>query len=210
MKFRNVDRKRLAIVVAAVIIMGFCLSLLNHTNFGTDPCSCMNLGISSRIGLTLGTWQAILNCIMLVVVILFARNQIGWGTIANMFLVGYSFDFFTFLWNRIIPQSTWENMTVRILVTVPVLFVFILVAAIYMAVDLGTAPYDAIPFLIAEKLDKIPFRVVRIIWDVTACVIGVSLGSILGIVTVIMAFTLGPVISWVGENIVKKYMFAEE
>ncbi len=56
MKFWHVDKKRLAFVVLAVIVMGFCLSLLNRTGFGTDPCTCMNLGISKTIGWTLGTW----------------------------------------------------------------------------------------------------------------------------------------------------------
>ena len=207
MKFRNVEKKRLVFVVLAVIMMGFCLSFLNCTGFGTDPCTCMNLGISETIGWTLGTWQATLNCIMLVIVFLFARNQIGWGTIANMFLVGYSFDFFSWLWNILLPANFFEGMAVRVLVTVPALVVFVFAAAAYMAVELGTAPYDAIPFLIAEKGKRIPFRVVRICWDMAACAIGVFLGSTLGVVTVIMALTLGPVITWVKEHIIEKYLF---
>lgn len=207
MKFRNVEKKRLIFVVLAVIMMGFCLSFLNRTGFGTDPCTCMNLGISGAIGWTLGTWQAVFNCLLLVIVLLLARNQIGWGTIANMFLVGYSFDFFSWLWKLLLPADFFDGMVVRIVITIPALAAFIFAAAAYMAADLGTAPYDAIPFLIAEKEKKVPFRVVRICWDVAVCAIGVSLGSTLGVVTIIMAFTLGPVITWVKEHLVEKYLF---
>lgn len=207
MKFRHVDKKRLAFVVLAVIVMGFCLSLLNRTGFGTDPCTCMNLGISKTIGWTLGTWQAVFNCLLLIVVIVSAREQIGWGTVANMFLVGYSFDFFSWLIEKLIPAELFCSMAVRVLITIPSLIVFIFAAAAYMTVELGTAPYDAVPFLIAERLGKIPFRAVRICWDVAACAIGFMLGSTLGIVTVVMALTLGPVITWVKEHIMEKYLF---
>ena len=67
MKFRNVDKRRLVIVVAAVIMMGFALSFLNRTNLGTDPCTMFNLGMSRILGLSLGTWQAIFNSFLFVI-----------------------------------------------------------------------------------------------------------------------------------------------
>lgn len=206
MQFGKVEPKKLILVVIAVIMMGFSLSFLNQTNLGTDPYTVLNLGIASKIGLSLGNSQAIFNCALLVIVFLFDKSQIGWGTIANMFLVGYSFDFFTWLNGLWIPESIYSTMTGRILVMIPSLLVFILVAATYMAVQLGTSPYDAVPFIISTKLKKVPFRVIRIFWDILACTIGVLLDSRLGVVTIVMAFALGPVITWVKVNIVEKYL----
>lgn len=207
MQFRNVDKKKLILVVLSVIIMGFSLSFLNKTNLGTDPCTMFNLGISSNIGISLGTWQALFNCVLFLFVLAFDRSQIGWGTLANMFLVGYSFDFFTWLNGLWIPDVIYAGMTARILITIPALFVFIIAASTYMAVQLGTSPYDALPFIIASRVKKIPFKVIRIIWDVVICVTGYLLGSTLGIVSVIMAFALGPVISWVRKKLVVLFGF---
>ena len=61
MKFKNVDKRRLVIVVCAVIMMGLALSFLNRTNLGTDPCTMFNLGMSRLLGISLGTWQALFN-----------------------------------------------------------------------------------------------------------------------------------------------------
>lgn len=202
MQFRNVDKKKLILVVLSVIIMGFSLSFLNKTNLGTDPCTMFNLGISSKIGISLGTWQALFNCVLFLFVLAFDRSQIGWGTLANMFLVGYSFDFFTWLNDLWIPDSIYARMAVRVLVTIPALVVFIIAAATYMAVQLGTSPYDALPFILASRFRNVPFKIIRIIWDVTICVIGWMLGSTLGVVSIIMAFALGPVISWVRKKLV--------
>lgn len=213
MKFLHVDKRRLALVVVSVIMMGFCLSFLNLSNFGTDPCTCMNLAISGKLGLMFGNWQAFLNCCLFVIVFLFGRNQIGWGTIANMFLVGYSFDFFSWVNSFWIPAgaldatgSFFTSMTVRVLVAIPALFGFVLAASAYMASDLGTSPYDAISFIIASRQKKLSFRMVRIIYDVLVCLIALAFGAKLGAVTVVMAFVLGPVITWMKVNVVEKYI----
>lgn len=210
MQFRNVDKKKLILVVISVIVMGFSLSFLNKTNMGTDPCTMFNLGISSKIGLSLGTWQALFNCILFVFVFLFDKKQIGWGTLANMFLVGYSFDFFTWLNGLWIPDTIYSSMVVRVVVTIPALCVFVIAASTYMAVQLGTSPYDAISFILASKLPKVPFKAVRIAWDLTVCILGWLLGSTLGVVTVAMAFALGPVIAWIQTHVIAKIFGLEE
>ena len=69
-----------------------------------------------------------------------------------------------------------------------------------MDVELGTAPYDAIPMMLAKRQKKISFRVIRIVYDCLVILIGLSLGAHIGVVTVLMAFTLGPVIAWIGEK----------
>lgn len=210
MKFRNVDKRRLIIVVCAVIMMGLALSFLNRTNFGTDPCTMFNLGMSRLLGISLGTWQALFNSFLFIFVFIFARNQIGWGTLANMFLVGYSFDFFTWLNNKWITDGMFDSLAVRILVMIPSLALFIIAASAYMGASLGTSPYDAISYILADKIKKVPFKVVRICYDLVVCAAGWALGSTLGIVTVIMSFVLGPVITWMTNNVIDRYLIADK
>lgn len=201
MKFGLKDKKRILYVLLAVFMMGFSLSFLIRVNFGTDPCSAMNLGIARHLHLSFGNWQVLLNLILFLIVIAFDRSQIGWGTLANMILIGYTVDFFRWLFDLFLPDNAFSSLSVRILVLIPALFLFIVAAAVYMAVELGTAPYDAIVFIISNKFKKIPFRLIRITWDMTACLIGFLLGSTIGVVTLMMAFLLGPVIAWVKEKI---------
>ncbi|MFV0342595.1 MAG: YczE/YyaS/YitT family protein [Anaerocolumna sp.] len=196
----RIIRKTIAVLIA-VVTMGFALSLLVRVNMGTDPCTSFNLGVAELLGLSLGNWQVIFNCILLLFVIRFDYTMIGLGTLANMILVGYSLDFFSWIWNLVLSQDAFSSMAVRIVVLFPTLILFIFAAAVYMAVDMGTAPYDALPFIIANAQHKIPFRVVRIIWDVTAATIGYLLGSTVGVITVIMALALGPVITLVQKRI---------
>lgn len=206
MNFFKVDKKRLVMVIAAVITMGFCLSFLNKCNFGTDPCTVFNLGVSGRLGISLGNWQAGLNSVLLIFIFFTGRSMIGWGTLANMFLVGYSFDFFTWINSKWMPENMFDSMTVRIIIAIPALAVFIFVAAIYMSCDLGTAPYDAIPFILSKRTDRISFKTIRMCYDMVFVMGGFLLGSTIGVVTIIMAFSLGPVIAWVRSNVIEKYL----
>lgn len=201
-------KTRLVAVIAAVIIMGFCLSLLLLVDFGTDPCTLMNNAISTKLGISLGNWQALFNTVLLVIVVIFGCRNLGFGTLANMFLVGYSIDFFSWLWTKTAIADCFESMTVRIVVLVPALALFVIAAAVYMDMDMGTAPYDAIPFIISTKLEKVPFRVIRIIFDFTVILIGFILGGQVKVVTILMAITLGPVIAWVGKKINEKFVFS--
>ena len=125
---------------------------------------------------------------------------IGFGTLANMFLVGYSIDFFSWVWSKVLPDGLFDSMAVRLGVLLPALAVFVVAAGVYMVTELGTAPYDAIPFLIVKAQKKVPFRVVRMVFDFTVIVIAWVFGAKIGLVTILMGFTLGPVISWVGEK----------
>ena len=200
---------RLVAVVTAVIIMGFALSWLLLVDLGPDPCTLMNNAISQKLGMSLGNWQALFNSVLLVLVVICGARNLGFGTLANMFLVGYSIDFFSWIWSMVLPEGLFESWAVRIVVLIPALIIFIIAAAVYMDMDMGTAPYDAISMIISKWLPKVPFRIVRIVFDLVVTVIGVLFGGKLGIVTVLMSFALGPVIEWIGKKINEKWDFSD-
>ena len=68
-----------------------------------------------------------------------------------------------------------------------------------MVVDLGVAPYDAIPQLIAARTSRLSYRAVRMIWDISMLSAGFLLGSTVGLTTLITGFFLGPAIMLVSN-----------
>lgn len=176
--------KRIVLCVLSVCIMGFCVSWFDSLGWGTDPCSVMNIAIAEKLGLLLGTWQALLNVLLFLVVIWKDKKQIGFGTIFNMFLVGYAYDFTNWARAKLIPDVAFPKIVwtragfdagdfiINAAVMLVLLAVFVFFAGVYMSVDLGTSPYDAVPIIIGESQKKLSFRMVRIIWDVAVTVIG--------------------------------------
>ena len=79
-----------------------------------------------------------------------------------------------------------------------------------MNAQMGVAPYDAIPNIISGWTPKVPFAVIRIIFDLSAVGIGIIAGklnpngiqgSIIG--SILMSLMLGPIISLVGKPLKK-------
>ena len=148
---------RLLIALLAVLSMGVTLSFLIQVNLGTDPCTLLNRAVAARLHMSLGNWQALMNMILLIIVLIFGARNFGFGSLFNMFLIGYTIDFCTWLWNQILPMEIFQLWSVRIGILIPSIILFVLSAALYMDVDMGTAPYDAIPYLISVRLPKCVF-----------------------------------------------------
>ena len=197
--------KRFIIMMLGVFFLGFWLSFLIRVNFGTDPCSFMNLTVSKKLGISFGNWQLILNSVLFVFVILFGREHIGPGTIANMVFIGYIADFFGFLWDSLIPTSFFTNMPTRILTFAISFIMFVISASLYMNANMGLAPYDAVPLMVKKYILKsIPFALIRICYDSAVVTIGILCGGKPSIGIVLMALFLGPVISAVGKFLNEK------
>ncbi len=188
--------RRIPVLIVSVILMGMCIAFFEKTRVGTDPCTVFNLSVSQNVlhWQNLGTWQLLFNLLLLAVILLMKEGRcIGLGSLANMVLVGYSRDFFKPIVELLLPGEV-ESLLVRGAVFVPAMALFLVAVSFYMVVELGTAPYDAVPQIISRRT-KIPFAWVRIGYDILVTVIGFLLGGQVGIFTVLSCFFLGPVIA---------------
>ena len=192
--------RRVVALFGSIFMMGFCVAVFKLIGAGTDPCSCMNLGISGRLGISFGTWQLTLNIALLLIVMRFAPEKISLGTLVNMVFVGYVAELFMYLLGGLIPE-TGLSLAARVIIFVPAIALFLLVASIYMTVDLGCAPYDAVPMIIAAHTGRVSYRAIRMAWDVAALGIGFALGETVGIATLITGFCLGPAITAIGARV---------
>lgn len=195
------------IMLFGIFFMGFFLSFLRCCGWGTDPCTFQNDSIRLRIGISLGTWQLILNAAMFALVVILNRTLIGAGTVANWILIGYTADFFNALWAKSIPDAVFfaaEYLPLKIAIFALAIAGMAVSAAFYMNSDMGLAPYDALCVIVSKKLPRVPFFAVRICWDMTAIVVGILFSwgfrdfrtSLIG--SFIMAFALGPIIQAIG------------
>ena len=192
--------KRLVVMLIGVFLMGFFLSFLIKVDLGTDPCTFMNLTISRKLGILFGTWQLALNAVLFVIVILFGKKCIGFGTIANMVFIGYIADFFGWLWDKTIPERYFTEFPSRAVIFALALLLFIISVSFYINADMGVSPYDAMPQIISDRvLTKVPYYIIRIGYDFFVIVIGVMFGGTPNIGILLMALFLGPIISVVGK-----------
>jgi len=204
--------RKLAFMLPAVILMGVFVSILTEIGWGTDPATFMNVNIQKALGWGLGNTEVLVYGLMFIFTFAFGPDRIGFGTLANMILIGYVVDICKWIWE----QTGFHAFVLsagfggKLCIFVIALLLFVLVAAVYMNAQMGVAPYDAMPNIISGWLPKVPFSVVRIIFDLSAVAIGVIVGklspaglqgSVVG--SIAMSVLLGPVISLVGKPLGK-------
>lgn len=189
-------------VVVGIFFVGIAVGLFKMVAMGADPFTAMNTGISAFISMQFGTLQLIVNALLLLLVFLFRKQFIGFGTIFNMVFVGYTADFLMWLLGR--WQISFDTVFVRLVVMAFAVLLICVGDALYISADMGMSPYDAVGYII-EMLTKerIQFRAARIVSDIVCVSIGFLTGmqtgiqwQIVGIGTVISAFCTGPLIQF--------------
>ena len=196
---------RIVLVVLANMILGLGISLLRLAGVGTDPYTCMNLGVSSKLGMSYGTYQMIFNIVLFIPVFILDKKSFGVGALVNMLVLGYFVEFFMFAFGAV--GITIEGLAGNLLIQIPILtlgvFVVCFGVALYMFCDLGSAPYDRLGVIIENySHGKIKFKWARVCLDIFSTVVGFLTGSVIGIGTVIIAFFTGPIVSFFREKVI--------
>lgn len=208
--------KRIILSFLSIIIMGFGISLFSVSGFGVDPFTSMNMNIASTIGISFGTYQLIVNAVILLFVIIVAhRGLVGVGTVFNMVGCGYTCELF----EKLLRPFTEANnsFAIRIPLLIAGIITLCFACSLFFTANIGVGPYDALGFMLSRGT-KLDYKWVRVITDVAVILIGLIISGGLtalfkgnfsdvkniGLGTVITAFCMGPLI-----NFFNKYVSAK-
>lgn len=202
--------RRILLMFVGILLIGMCVASYRMSGFGVDAFSCMNLGVSGFLRMSFGTWQLIINAVLLVVVWFTIRHCIGLGTVVNMVCVGYTADFLC--WVFLDQIGLTVTLQLRILFLILDTLLASLGCACYMIANMGISPYDSVAFIIVKYAhEKISFRLARVLSDLVVIVIGVtfcvmahnSIWQIVGLGTIVNACVNGPLIQFFRDRIKK-------
>lgn len=204
---KKIGWKRFLFMILGVMLIGFSVTFTRLACFGTDPFSCMNIGVSNHLPVSYGTYQLLVNIILFIPVIILSPRSFGIGAVFNMLGVGYAADLGMFMFSLIgIGESTFADLLpIRLLIFVFGLFLLCFGVALYMECDLGVAPYDMIGQIVEERTKgKIKFKWVRVFTDCLCMAIGFISGGTVGLATILISLFTGPVVSFFRQHAVKK------
>lgn len=195
--------KRMGLMAMSIFLMGFAVSVFSYSGMGVDPYTALNMSISEKLGISFGFWQMCLNGAILIIVGFVAKKLINVGTIFNMVGVGYVCEFFTSIYDAILPEE--NSLAVRIICMALGVFLLSLSASLYFNCNLGVSPYDALGFVMEEKT-KLKYKWCRVATDLICTISALSMGGPVGVGTIVTAFFMGPVVSFCDTAISQKVM----
>lgn len=189
---RNISEyiKRLLILVLGLTIAHLGVTLFLLSNLGSDPFNVLIQGIANILPLSHGTCHQIICFLILGILLFAARSYIKAGTFICMFFGGPIIDFFSWLLGGFINDSS--SIIIRFASLILGCFILAFGMTIVIKSDAGTGPNDLVGVVISDKLHK-PFGIIRVIVDFSFVIIGVLLGGIFGVGTIVCAFLIGPI-----------------
>lgn len=203
---KKISAKRLMMMLVSMLPIALGVTMFSLSGLGNDPYSGMNMAVGATIGLSFGTWQLILNSILLALVVVFERSFIHIGTFVNMISVGFLVDSMRSVWFTFFAQP--QNMGFRLILSVLGVIALAFGASLYFTADAGVAPYDGITFILRDHT-PLSYATSRTLVDCICVAVSFAFGGVIGIGTLISAFGVGPCVAFFNRNFSEKLLKEE-
>lgn len=165
--------------------MGTGIAAMVLAGLGLGPWDVLHQGLGSRTGIPIGTVGILVGVVVLALWIPL-RQRLGVGTILNTLLVGATIDVVLWLAPDLEPLwLRWVGMLVGVVL-------YAAGSGLYIGAGLGPGPRDGLMTGLAARGASI--RLVRTGIELTVLLLGWSLGGTIGIGTVVLALSIGPLV----------------
>jgi uncharacterized membrane protein YczE len=179
--------RRLVQLFAGLVLYGVSMGLLVESRLGLDPWDVFHQGLSKVTGLSFGL-VVILTGIPVLVLWIPLRQRPGFGTLANLVLVGLVADRALAL----LPPGT--NWPARIGYLAGGIVLNAAATGLYIGSRFGPGPRDGLMTGIVGRFPRLSIRLVRTCIELTVLSAGFLLGGTVGVGTVAYALGIGPLV----------------
>jgi uncharacterized membrane protein YczE len=175
--------RRFPPLVAGLLIMGFSISISVRARLGLAPWDVFHQGLAEQFNISIGLVVVLVGFVVLLAWIPL-RQHFGIGTIVNTLSVGFIAN----LGLALIPNQ--EATATRIAFLAVAIIGFGVGGGLYIGAGLGPGPRDGLMTAITARGHRL--WVVRTVIECSVLVIGFALGGKVGIGTILIALSLGP------------------
>ena len=184
----------LVVLFVGLTIAHLGISLFLLTALGSDPFTVLVQGISTAVGISIGTCHVIALVLLMVVMLITTKGYIKPGSVVCAFCGGWIIDLFLWLFADLVNENS--HMALRLAVLVVGCVVLSFGMSIVIKSNSGTGPNDLIAIILTDKIKKFPFARVRMTCDALFTLAGFLMGGVFGVGTLVAVFLIGPVVQF--------------
>jgi uncharacterized membrane protein YczE len=178
--------RRLAQLYAGLVLYGVSMALMVRSSLGVMPWDVLHQGLSRRLGWSLGSVTIVVGALVLLAWIPL-RERPGLGTLSNVVVVGLAVDAVL----AVLPAP--GGLPGRAAFAAAGILLNGVATAAYIGVRLGPGPRDGLMTGLVRRTGG-PLGPIRTAIEVTVVLTGWLLGGTLGVVTVLYALSIGPLV----------------
>jgi uncharacterized membrane protein YczE len=176
--------RRLVQLYAGLVLYGFSIALMVRSHLGLAPWDVLHSGLTKHFPIDIGQALVIVSFVVMLAWIPL-REIPGLGTISNAIVIGVATDLFLMVLSR--PDA----MTLRVVLLVAGIILQGVATAAYIGAQFGRGPRDGLMTGLSRRTGR-SLRLVRTLMELALVVIGLLLGGVAGLGTIIYALSIGP------------------
>lgn len=182
-------------LVSGLFLFGLGIVMTIEASIGVAPWDVFHQGLSLTTNITMG--QASISVGLLVVVLdVILGQDIGWGTVLNMLLIGLFIDLL--MLNNMVP--TFEAFIPNLIMLILGIFIQGYGCFLYISAGYGAGPRDGLMVALAKRTGK-SVRFLKSSIEVFAVTAGFILGGHAGLGTLIMALFGGVIFQFTFKTV---------
>lgn len=130
-----------------ILILSLGISLTIQSGLGTSPFDALLVGLSKKIGLTVGSWEVLISVILLICNAILTRKKPILLGLITAFITGIGID----LWLFVVKNTIYLNSLLSKLICFGIGLVLIgLGTAIYLQTKFASTPIDHLTLIIRD------------------------------------------------------------
>ncbi len=178
--------RRLVQLYAGLVLYGVSMALMIESELGVMPWDVLHQGLSRQLDVSMGVAIFALSVVVLLLWIPL-RERPGIGTLTNVVVIAITVD------AALVALPGVESLSARSLVGVAGVVLNGVATAAYIGVRLGPGPRDGLMTGLVRRTGG-SVRLVRTSIEATVVALGWLLGGTLGVITVLYAVAIGPLV----------------
>jgi len=135
------------VYILGIAILTFGISFTIRSDIGTSPFDALLVGLSMRIGLTVGSWEIILAVILITCNALLTKQKPEIVGLLTAFITGIFIDIWLFIMDSFLTPELWYSKGVCFMIG---LVLIGLGTAIYLHTNIAPIPVDRLTLIIQE------------------------------------------------------------
>ncbi|MED4401901.1 YitT family protein [Metabacillus fastidiosus] len=183
-------KQRLFFYLVGIFIMGLGVALTIKADLGVGAWDALNVGLENTFGLTIGKWVIIVGVVLLFVNAIIVKGKPKFLAAITFVLIGFSIDFWMLqVFDELIPDS----LATKFVILSFGIFMLAMGVAMYLQAEFPVNPIDNLMLSLHERF-HFSLMKSRLIGELSALLIAFLLHGPIGIGTIIIALTVGPLI----------------
>ncbi|MEU4425228.1 hypothetical protein AB0F81_31795 [Actinoplanes sp. NPDC024001] len=179
--------RRVPQLFAGLFLYGASMALMVESSLGGNSWDVFHQGVSQVTGISFG-WVVLLTGIPVLLLWIPLRQRPGFGTVANLVVVGFSADIALAL----LPAG--ESIPGRVGYVVAGILLNGFATALYIGSRMGPGPRDGLMTGLAARFPRLSVRMIRTGIELTVLGVGFLLGGTVGVGTIAYALAIGPLV----------------